>query len=103
MDIQAVTNTVHLSSGTTEKAAPVVHTPTPAPVAAVAPAPIPSADQVKQAVQDINKALQRFSQSVEFSVDETNGHTIVKVVDQNTQEIIRQMPSLEALEIAASA
>jgi flagellar protein FlaG len=37
---------------------------------------------------------------VEFSVDEQSGRTIVRVVDRNTKEIIRQMPSQETLEIA---
>ncbi|MES2130097.1 MAG: flagellar protein FlaG [Pseudomonadota bacterium] len=62
-------------------------------------APAPSQDEVKQAVASINKSLQTLSQDLVFSVDDKN-RTIVKVVDQKTKEVIRQIPSPEALEIA---
>ena len=54
--------------------------------------------QVGQALESINKALQALSSNLEFTIDSDN-RTIVKVVDQQTNEIIRQMPSVEALEI----
>ncbi|MCG2582889.1 flagellar protein FlaG [Massilia sp. TS11] len=60
----------------------------------------PSVEQVKQAVSNINKSLQTLSQDLEFSVDADSNRTIVKVVDQKTKEVIRQIPSQEALEIA---
>ena len=63
-------------------------------------APAPSMDQVKQAVQDINKSMQSLSQGLEFSIDTDSKQTIVKVIDPQTKEVIRQMPSAEALEIA---
>lgn len=69
-----------------------------APIAASAPEPL--LPQVVQAVRDINKTLQVLAPNLEFSVDADSQRTIVKVVDQQTQEIIRQMPSTEALEIA---
>ncbi|MNK04495.1 flagellar protein FlaG [compost metagenome] len=56
--------------------------------------------QVGQALQSINKALQGLSSNLEFSVDSDSNRTIVKVVDQQTKEVIRQMPSLEAIEIS---
>ena len=37
---------------------------------------------------------------VEFTIDEDSHRTVVKVVDQETKELIRQMPSAEALEIS---
>jgi len=61
---------------------------------------LPSRDQVKQAVQEINKSLQSLSQGLEFSVDTDTKEVIVKVIDQQTKEVLRQMPSQEALEIA---
>lgn len=71
------------------------------PVAAVQqPAPAPSMEQVTQALKSINEALREQSQNLEFSVDSDSDRTIVKVVDLTTQEVIRQMPSKEALEIA---
>ena len=59
-----------------------------------------SMDQVKQAVQDINKSLQSLSQGLEFSLDTDSKGVIVKVIDQQTKEVLRQMPSQEALDIA---
>ena len=55
--------------------------------------------EVKQAVSDINKAMQFMSRELEFSVDTDSDRTIVKVIDQQTREVIRQMPTKEALEI----
>lgn len=54
---------------------------------------------VKQAVSEINKAMQFMSRELEFSVDTDSDRTIVKVIDQQTREVIRQMPTKEALEI----
>ena len=54
---------------------------------------------VKQAVSEINKAMQFMSRQLEFSVDTDSERTIVKVIDQQTREVIRQMPTKEALEI----
>ena len=55
--------------------------------------------EVKQAVSDINKAMQFMSRQLEFSVDTDSERTVVKVIDQQTREVIRQMPTKEALEI----
>lgn len=55
--------------------------------------------EVKQAVVEINKAMQFMSRQLEFSVDTDSERTIVKVIDQQTREVIRQMPTKEALEI----
>jgi flagellar protein FlaG len=60
-----------------------------------------SADQLNEALQSINDTMRALSQNVEFSVDDSAEHkTIVRIVDQQTKEIIRQMPSEEALQIA---
>ena len=63
-------------------------------------AAVPTDDDVSQALNSINNALKERSHDLEFSVDEDNARTIVKVVDKSTQEVIRQMPTEEALEIA---
>lgn len=62
--------------------------------------PIPSEEQVAQALKSINTVLQTRSPDLEFSVDSQSDRTIIKVVDKKTQEVIRQMPSQEALDIA---
>jgi flagellar protein FlaG len=63
-------------------------------------AALPSEAQLKDAVSNINKSLQALSQDLVFSIDSDSNRTIVKVVDQKTNEVIRQIPSPEALEIA---
>jgi flagellar protein FlaG len=65
-------------------------------------APVPTLDQVSQAVSKLNKSPQAQSQGLEFSIDNDSKRTIVKVVDQTTKEVLRQIPSPEALEIAKS-
>lgn len=57
-------------------------------------------EPVEEAVKNINAALNVRLQSLEFRVDEDSKRTIVSVVDKETKEVIRQMPSREALEIA---
>jgi flagellar protein FlaG len=61
----------------------------------------PSRDDVSSAVQKMNEALGS-SQSLEFSIDEDSKDLVVKVVDQSTKEVVRQIPSKEALQIAKS-
>ena len=40
------------------------------------------------------------SSDVQFTVDDESGIRVIKVVDPETKEVIRQMPSKEAVEIA---
>lgn len=60
---------------------------------------VADAATVKKAAEQINKALKQFDSSVQFSVDENN-RTNVKVIDTQTNEVIRQMPSKEMLAIS---
>lgn len=77
-----------------------------APVDAESSRPVPAttpAEQQRQ-LEAAVKAVQEFTQpmagSLEFSLDDESGKTIVKVVDTSTDEVIRQIPSEEMLEIA---
>ena len=62
----------------------------------------PSKDDLKNAVDKLNLSMTAASQDLEFSVDEDSKQTVVKLVDRNTHEVLRQMPTKEALEIAKS-
>lgn len=67
------------------------------------PAPAPSAEEVREAADKINKVLQSLvSSNLQFSVDQDSGQTIVRVVDTETKDVIRQIPNEEALAIAKS-
>lgn len=68
---------------------------------AAAPGPasaVPNSAQVKSAVENINKTLRDLSQNLQFSVDDNR--VIVKVVDQGTGEVLRQIPTEDVIEIA---
>jgi flagellar protein FlaG len=67
-----------------------------------APSAAPSLEQVSEAVSQLNKSSQAKSQGLEFSIDSDSKRTVVKVVDQTTKEVLRQIPTPEALEIAKS-
>lgn len=66
---------------------------------AVAPLEITGKD-IKVATESINNFLQSQGKNLAFSVDEETGTTVVKVIDTQTKEVIRQMPTKEALVIA---
>lgn len=67
-----------------------------------AKAPPPSQKEVEEAVAKLNKSVQDRAQSLEFSIDGDSHRTIVKVIDQSTKEVLRQIPTPEALQIAKS-
>ena len=60
----------------------------------------PAKEELDNALVSINKTLQERAPGLEFSVDDESKRAIVKVVDMETKEVIRQMPSREAIEIA---
>ncbi|GAB3372629.1 flagellar protein FlaG [Massilia agri] len=62
----------------------------------------PSRKELDEAVKKINQSLPASSQSLEFSVDDESKQTVVKIIDLSTKEVVRQIPSVEALEIAKS-
>ncbi|PSJ18438.1 flagellar biosynthesis protein FlaG [Nitrosomonas supralitoralis] len=59
-------------------------------------------DQLQKAVNEIEKFAQAASQNLKFSIDEDTGKTVIKVMDATTDEIVRQIPSEEAIDIARS-
>jgi len=75
--------------------------PLESPVTAVkSAAAVPDVDKVKQATEMINKTIQTLSRNLEFSVDKESKENVVKVVDTDTGDVIRQIPSEETLRIA---
>ena len=59
-----------------------------------------SEEQIKQAVQKIQETVDNLAHNLRFSIDEDTGRTIIKVMDARTEEVIRQIPTEEAIEIA---
>ena len=62
----------------------------------------PSRSDLDAAVKKLNDSMSASSQTLEFSVDHDSKQIVVKLIDQNTKEVLRQIPSAEALEMAKS-
>ena len=56
--------------------------------------------ELKQRVDALNEAMRVHASSIEFSIDDDSGRTIVKVVDTDTDTVLRQYPSKELLAIS---
>ncbi len=59
-----------------------------------------SSDQVKEAVSRINEYIQQTDRVLDFQLDEDSGKTVIRVYDKASEELIRQIPSELALELA---
>ncbi|KPQ02387.1 flagellar protein FlaG [Marinobacter sp. HL-58] len=57
-------------------------------------------EQLDDAVSKLNDFVQTVQRDLQFEVNDDLGQTIVKVVDQSTQEVIRQIPDEVALRLA---
>jgi flagellar protein FlaG len=87
--------------GSVANAAGVAAAVAPAPTRAVQQAAAaPKPQEVKESVEKINKTVQAMSRNLQFSVDESTQMNVVKVVDIETKDVIRQIPSEEVLAIA---
>ena len=59
-----------------------------------------SREQLNQAIKATKDFVGSIHSSLDFSVDEDTGSVVVKVIDKETKEVIRQFPSEEMLSIA---
>ncbi|OGO78873.1 MAG: hypothetical protein A2203_11640 [Chromatiales bacterium RIFOXYA1_FULL_46_5] len=57
-------------------------------------------DELGEAVENINQFVNSQGRTLNFSVDEDSGKPVVKVIDFETKEVIRQIPSEEVLTMA---
>lgn len=113
MDIRSIGN--RAPSGATSSDSVSGHNLIPQPVKTAAPVqtsnpvtqtdhvpPSATADQVKSAVKSINKTIQAIAPNIEFSIDHDTDKLVVKIVDQQTKQVLRQIPTEEVIEIAKS-
>src|SRR5687768_7652483 len=89
---------ISATPGSAEQAAPASR-PAPIPVTAATQVP-PTEAEVQAAVTQINQVLRAQNNSLQFEIDKASGKTIVRVIDEDTNEVIRQFPSAEVLAIA---
>jgi len=57
-------------------------------------------EDVHVAVSQINDYVQNLQRNLQFTVDEVTGKDVVTIIDSESKEVIRQLPSEEALELA---
>ena len=107
-------NAVNLGSMLSNVKAPIetAQTSDAKVVSKVASVPLPktnvkeSSQEVRDAAETAMKDIQQFissqARSVRISKDETSGHMIVQLVDPDTGEVIRTLPSEELLRLARS-
>lgn len=97
-------NEPELSKSTAAKAegnnAPSTITAVKQPDTAAEVKPEQSPQALEQALDVINRAIVIEQRSLSFSVDEASGRSVIKVVDQQTDQLIRQIPTEEVLRVA---
>ncbi len=59
-----------------------------------------SQTELRDMVSELNTQIQAVQRDLSFSLDEGSGKTVIKVMDSDSGEIIRQIPSEEVLAIA---
>lgn len=62
----------------------------------------PSNDQIQSAVDKVNQAMLQANTGVEFSIDSNSRKAVVKVVDTQTGNTIKQFPSEQMIAISKS-
>jgi len=73
---------------------------TPIKPSGVLEASQPSREVVAKAAEQLQSFVQSMGRNLSFSVDEVSGYNIVRVVNPDTGELIRQLPSEELLKIS---
>ena len=57
-------------------------------------------DQIEAAVEKLADFAQSLSRGLTFSVDDITGQTVIVVTDSESDEVVRQIPSEELLDLA---
>ena len=67
---------------------------------AVEPVSEPKRDELEKAVTDIKEFVQAAQRKLDFSIDDSTGRVVVKVIATDSGDVIRQIPSETALKLA---
>jgi len=60
----------------------------------------PTREALEKIAADLQKFVQSMGRDLSFSVDQTTGYHVVRVINPSTGELVRQLPSDELLKIA---
>ena len=97
---QKVNNQEGISRPVAKADVVVKHQPKPvpdAPKVEINREPLISSAELEAKLIELNEALVSRNQAVVFSTDSATGKDVVRVTNKSTGELIRQMPSVEAL------
>ncbi len=56
--------------------------------------------ELNRAIMHVSGYVQNITRQLNFSIDEELGKTIVRVIDENTGDVIRQIPSEDMLKLS---
>ncbi len=59
-----------------------------------------NSQELSAALEEVQKTIRPFASELNFSLEEDTGRMLVKIVDTETDEVIRQIPSEELLRIS---
>jgi len=60
-----------------------------------------SEEEIIKAIETANKSVRSFDRRLEFSIHEKTKEIMVKVIDTNTDEVIREIPREKILDMVA--
>ena len=60
----------------------------------------PNVDELRDAIQKIEQVVTPAAQGLRFSIDEDTGTTVIKLIDTETMLVLRQIPTVEVMEIS---
>lgn len=60
----------------------------------------PSLNEVVDAINSVEESLRIFTQKVNFSVDKDTGRFLIKVIDSESGDVIREIPPERVLKIS---
>ncbi|MFL1552789.1 flagellar protein FlaG [Pseudomonas sp. D47] len=101
MDMSIKLNTPYASGTAQPSPAPVAQAKT---IASTSSEPVqgeePQRVALEKAVTDIREFVQASQRNLDFSIDDSTGKVVVKVIATDSGEVIRQIPSETALKLA---
>src|SRR3954465_791458 len=74
--------------------------PSGQPLPVHSPPPPPPVVDLAKAVERLNELMTSHQRSLRFSIDSSSGRTVITVINDETNEIVRQIPAPELLQIA---
>jgi flagellar protein FlaG len=71
------------------------------PRASRAPSPPPDDLDIRQSIETLERLITRFNRRFEFRVDERINRVVVKVIDRDTDKLIKEIPPAEIQHLIA--